>query len=565
MKRPILGQILLHSGVINEKQLAEALREQENVPERLGRILVRRGSVKETDILKALSEQFNLPVADLAHIKPDASLVSRIPAKFAYRYKLVPVAMEDGALTVATSDPLDVHAFDDLRLLLDCDIKIALATDKEIGIVLKKLYGLGAETMERVSEKDEEKFEPARQDTAEIDATGEDASIIKFVNQIIEEAYRDRATDIHIEPFEDDIKVRYRIDGMLHVAPIPVSVRNYRSAIISRIKIMADMDIAEKRLPQDGRIKFSIGEDDIDMRVSTLPVLHGESIDLRILPRAQMLLTLEQLGLPPVYFGKVESLIKRPHGIILVTGPTGHGKTTTLYACLSKINSPDKKIITVEEPVEYQLKGINQIPVHSKIGLTFANGLRAILRQDPDVIMVGEIRDQETAEIAIRSSLTGHLVFSTLHTNDSPGAITRLIDMGIEPYLVSSSLEAVMAQRLVRLLCRSCKKEFTPDADLLKQTGFILKPGEKIYTAGKGCDECRHTGYKGRTGIYELLMMDDVLRHLVIDKASTGDIKKEAIKRGLITLRDDGWNKVRAGLTSFDEIIRVTQEEEIPE
>jgi type II secretory ATPase GspE/PulE/Tfp pilus assembly ATPase PilB-like protein len=326
---------------------------------------------------------------------------------------------------------------------------------------------------------------------------------------------------------------------------------------------MANMNIAEKRLPQDGRIQFSMDDEVVDIRVSTLPIIHGESVDLRILPRSQMFIGMEQLGLPKDYLKKIESLIKLSHGIILVTGPTGNGKTTTLYACLSKINTPDKKIITVEDPVEYQLKGINQVPVYGKIGLTFANGLRSILRQDPDVIMVGEIRDNETAEIAIRASLTGHLVFSTLHTNNAPGAITRLVDMGIEPYLVASSIEAVLAQRLLRLVCPKCRVEDNPDKEFLNKIGLQLEDGIKIYKAGAGCEECKHTAYRGRTGIYELLVVEEDMRKQILEKTSTDVIRKAAINKGLRTLRMDGWDKVKAGVTTIEEVMRVTQEGDI--
>lgn len=493
--------------------------------------------------------------------KIDETLASKIPAKFAYQYKIVPMNLENNQLLVAVTSQLDFHALDDLRLLLECDVKTVIYPEKDILKALKNLYGVGAETMEQLSsESDTSHLPETIKHSSEQDT--DDASIMKFVNQIIREAYHERATDVHIEPFEDELFVRYRVDGILHDIPTPQTIKKFQSAIISRIKIMADMNIAEKRLPQDGRIQFSIDDETVDLRVSTLPILHGESIDLRILPRSQMHLGLEQLGLPYEYLGIIDSLIKKPHGILLVTGPTGHGKTTTLYACLSKINSADKKIITVEDPVEYQIKRINQVPVHHKIGLTFANGLRSILRQDPDVIMVGEIRDQETAEIAIRASLTGHLVFSTLHTNDAPGAITRLIDMGIEPYLIASSVEAVIAQRLVRLVCPNCRKECEPDKTFLDKIAGEIKE-IKLYKSGDGCENCRHTGYKGRTGIYELLKIDDNLRRVVLDKTSSGNIRKEALASGMTTLYHDGWRKVARGLTTIEEVMRVTQEDEI--
>ena len=515
--------------------------------------------------LSVLSKKFNIPIESLVDKKLDDKLALKIPAKFAYQYKIVPIRQENHHLFVAVTNGFDLHALDDLRLLLECEIKPVLCPEKELLKALKNLYGVGAETMQALSDEDKKSGKIVKAAVPQAPTDGsEDASIIKFVNQVIREAFFERATDIHIEPYEDDLVVRYRVDGILHDIPTPSAIKNFQSAIISRIKIMSDMNIAEKRLPQDGRIQFNIDKETIDLRVSSLPIIHGESIDLRILPRSQMYLSLEQLGLPEIYLGSIESLIKKPHGIMLVTGPTGHGKTTTLYACLSKINTPDKKIITVEDPVEYQLKRINQVPVHPKIGLTFANGLRSILRQDPDIIMVGEIRDQETAEIAIRSSLTGHLVFSTLHTNDAPGAVTRLIGMGIEPYLVSSSVEAILAQRLVRLVCPKCKVSYKPSQEILAHLYNDTADNDfVIYKAGPGCEECRHTGYKGRTGIYELLILDDDLRRLVLEKMSTGNIRKEALAKGMTTLRQDGFRKVKAGLTTIEEVYRVTQEEVI--
>jgi type II secretion system protein E len=567
MKRNYFGEMLVQKGILSKAQLESAMVEQQETRERLGAVLLRHGWVTEKDILTTLSEQCNIPLVRLAGENIDHSLAQKIPAKFAYRYKMLPVRRENNCLTVAVTDPMDLHALDDVRLLLQCDIKAVLCHEKEVVKALKEMYGVGAETMEQLSETGQESDgETGTVETGESADDTDDASIIKFVNQIIREAYDDRATDIHIEPFEDDLIVRYRVDGILHEIATPPSIKRFQSAIISRIKIMADMNIAEKRHPQDGRIQFKAGNETIDLRVSSLPILHGESIDLRILPRSQMYLSLEQLGLPEVYLQTIAGLIQKPHGIMLVTGPTGHGKTTTLYACLSRINTPDKKIITVEDPVEYQLKRVNQMPVHHKIGMTFANGLRSILRQDPDVIMVGEIRDQETAEIAIRASLTGHLVFSTLHTNDAAGAITRLVDMGIEPYLVSSSVDAILAQRLVRLVCPKCRQQHTLEYDYIVKNGLAIgdeKPGESVtvYVAGKGCEECRHTGYKGRTGIYELITLDEDLRRLVLEKTSSGVIKKRALSEGMTTLRQDGWRKVRSGATTIDEIMRVTQEE----
>ncbi|MBN1384588.1 MAG: type II secretion system ATPase GspE [Elusimicrobia bacterium] len=508
----------------------------------------------------------NIPFIEKIRSDIPNQLLEKIPAKFACRYKVLPIKEENGTITVVISEPFDIHIIDDIRLMLNCRIKVFKSSEKEVQKALRKYYGIGAETIEQMADNEriaKEQYKVPEKDKVSPESVSEDASIAKLVNQIINDAFHNNATDIHFEPFEEDLIVRYRIDGVLHKISVPDIIKQFQNSIISRIKIMADMNIAEKRVPQDGRIKFRIGKEDIDLRVSTIPTLFGESIDLRILPRSHMMLGLEQLGLDEEYLKKIELLIKRPHGIILVTGPTGHGKTTTLYACLSKINSVDKKIITAEDPIEYQLKGVNQIQVHPKIGLTFANGLRSILRHDPDVIMVGEIRDFETSEIAIRSSLTGHLVFSTLHTNDASGAITRLIDMGIEPYLISSSIEAVLAQRLIRLLCKNCKKKYKPDKNILEKMGIDSKYSGPFYNVGPGCEECRNTGYKGRTGIFELLILDENLRNLILDRTSTNIIKQKAIASGMKTLRNNGWTKVIKGLTTVEEVMRVTQEEDM--
>jgi type II secretory ATPase GspE/PulE/Tfp pilus assembly ATPase PilB-like protein len=391
----------------------------------------------------------------------------------------------------------------------------------------------------------------------------QEASVIKFVNQIIWEAYKDRATDIHLEPQEDELRIRYRIDGILHQTPMPPQLKRFQSAILSRIKVMSGMNIAEKRLPQDGRINVRIKGEEIDIRVSTVPTVYGESTSLRLLSRGKIFLSLDKLGFSPQDETAIRELIVKPHGIILITGPTGSGKSTSLYAMLSSINSVHKRIITVEEPVEYELRGINQIAVRPDIGLTFAMGLRHILRQDPNVIMVGEIRDLETAEIAIRAALTGHLVFSTLHTNDSPSAFTRLIDMGIEPFLVASSIEAIMAQRLVRTICPACKTEQPVEPAYLRKIGF---PPDEIPTArfwhGAGCEACRQLGYQGRLAIYELLVVTEALRPLILQRAPASTIAQAAIDDGMRTLRVDGWNKVRNGITTIEEVLRVTQIEE---
>jgi len=399
-----------------------------------------------------------------------------------------------------------------------------------------------------------------KQDLDELD---QDASIVKFVNQIIWEAQQDRATDIHLEPMEMDLRIRYRVDGVLHQTPVPPQLKRFQSAIISRIKVMSHMDIAEKRLPQDGRISLKVRGEDIDVRVSTMPTVYGESVSLRLLMRNSGLLGLDKLGLQDQDAEVLNRLIHRPHGILLVTGPTGSGKSTSLYAWLHTINSTDKRILTLEDPIEYEMPGVNQIHVRPEIGLTFAVGLRHILRQDPDVVMVGEIRDLETAENAIRAALTGHLVFSTLHTNDAAGAVTRLLDMGIEPFLVASSVDGLVAQRLVRRLCEKCKKPMTIDPEYLERAGFppeLLSQGT-IYEA-VGCEECRMTGFKGRTGIYEIIVVDDTIRPLIVTRAASNVIKQQALKQGMRTLRDDGWTKVLEGITTVEEILRVSEEDE---
>jgi type II secretory ATPase GspE/PulE/Tfp pilus assembly ATPase PilB-like protein len=440
-------------------------------------------------------------------------------------------------------------------------VQFALAPKAEIEKALKKYYGVGAETLDELGDNEPMELEIASD--KEITEDDQEASVIKFVNQVIWEAFKDRATDIHFEPAEDELRIRYRIDGILHQTPMPPQLKRYQAALISRIKVMSGMNISEKRLPQDGRINVRIKGEEIDIRVSTVPTVYGESVSLRLLTRGKIFLSLDKLGFAPNDEAMIRDIIIKPHGIFLVTGPTGSGKSTSLYAFLSTINSVHKRIITIEEPVEYELKGINQIAVRPDIGLTFAMGLRHILRQDPNVIMVGEIRDLETAEIAIRASLTGHLVFSTLHTNDAPSAFTRLIDMGIEPFLVASSVEAVMAQRLIRTICPHCKTEQKVEPDYLRRIGF---PEEEIGTArfwhGVGCEECRQFGYQGRKGIYELLIVNETMRPLLLSRAPASTIAAKAIEQGMRTLRTDGWTKVKNGETTIEEVLRVTQIEE---
>jgi len=566
------GKIFVENNIVTREELDIGIREQQRRDSRyLGLTLVKLGFAAEEEILPILAEQLSVPYVKVKDKDIDPSVIEKVPAKVVYHYKVMPLEMKNGILTMAVTDPLAVHVLDDIRLLLGCEIKPVLGGEKDILEGLNKYYGIGAETVEGMIDetglakvKESSLSETVPED---IEDLAEDASIIRFVNQILLQAFHDRATDIHIEPFEDELQVRYRIDGVLYETSIPPTIKHFQAAIISRIKIMAKLDIAERRLPQDGRIKVKVGEEELDLRVSILPTPHGESVNIRLLSSRYMLLGLKNLGLSDKDITILELMIKKPHGIILVTGPTGSGKTTTLYACLSKINNNEKKIITIEDPIEYQLKGITQIQILPKIDLTFSRGLRSMLRHDPDVMMVGEVRDYETAEITIRVALTGHLVFSTLHTNDAAGAVTRLLDMSIEPYLISSSVECIIAQRLVRLICPDCKHEVKQKKELIEEMGFTkeILETEAIIFEGKGCEKCKFTGYRGRTGIYEFLVMNDEIRQLVLERTPANIIKEKAISLGMRTLRQDGWEKVRKGLTTASEVVRVTQQEDIME
>jgi type II secretion system protein E len=521
----------------------------------------RESGVSEETFLQRLAEALHWPYLELTRLSISPETQKRISTKVAFQYAVLPVTFEKGTLVVAVSNPFDSGLLQSVEFDAQCPVQFGLAPKAEIEKALKKYYGVGAETLDEIAK--DEPIELLVGEDKEITEGDQEASVIKFVNQIIWEAYKDRATDIHFEPAEDELRIRYRIDGILHQTPMPPQLKRYQAALISRIKVMSGMNIAEKRLPQDGRINVRIKGEEIDIRVSTVPTVYGESVSLRLLTRGKIFLSLDKLGFSAVEEQAIREIIVKPHGIFLVTGPTGSGKSTSLYAFLSTINSVHKRIITIEEPVEYELKGINQIAVRADIGLTFAMGLRHILRQDPNVIMVGEIRDLETAEIAIRAALTGHLVFSTLHTNDAPSAFTRLIDMGIEPFLVASSVEAVMAQRLVRTICPHCKIEQKVQPDYLRRIGF---PEEEIQTAkfwrGAGCEQCRELGYQGRMGIYELLILNEAVRPLILNRAPSSTIAQRAMENGMRTLRTDGWNKVKAGQTTIEEVLRVTQTEE---
>ncbi len=523
--------------------------------------LARELGLPEDAFLQRLAAGLNWPFLDLSKLAPENEVRLKISTKVAFQYSVLPAALKDGIVQVAVSNPFDTAMLNAVRFDARGPVQFALAPKSEIEKALKKYYGVGAETLDEMGE--DLPLDLDLPTDKEITEDDQEASVIKFVNQVIWEAYKERATDIHLEPQEDELRIRYRIDGILHQTPMPPQLKRFQAALISRIKVMSGMNISEKRLPQDGRINVRIKGEEIDIRVSTVPTVYGESVSLRLLSRGKIFMSLDKLGFAPQDEAAIREIIVKPHGILLVTGPTGSGKSTSLYAMLSTINSIQKRIITIEEPVEYELKGINQIAVRPEIGLTFAMGLRHILRQDPNVIMVGEIRDLETAEIAIRAALTGHLVFSTLHTNDAPSAFTRLIDMGIEPFLVASSVEGIMAQRLVRTICKHCKTEQKVERSYLRKIGFPEEfMDSTTFMRGAGCEACRQQGYQGRLAIYELLVLNENLRPLVLSRAASSTMAQRAIEGGMRTLRDDGWNKVRNGITTIEEILRVTQIEE---
>jgi len=559
-----LGEILIKEGLISQKELEKGLNEQRKTGKYLGRTLVELGVLSEKNLVAILSDEWGIPSISLKGVSIDKGILSKVPAKFASHYKLIPISLEENVLSVAISDPFNLQVVDDLKLLLEYEVKVFLAGEEDIDEALRRYYGIGAATIEKIIDESGgmDKLKPELA-TEDIEDMSEDASIIKFVNQILVEAYHDKATDIHIEPYEKDLRIRYRVDGILYETNIPPTIKHFQRAIISRIKILAGLNIAERRLPQDGRIKIRVGENELDLRVSILPTPYGESVNIRLLSTSMVLMGLENLGLLDRDLKILQDIIKKPHGIILVTGPTGSGKTTTLYACLSQINDTKRKIITIEDPIEYMIRGISQIQVYPKVGLTFAQGLRTMLRHDPDVMMVGEIRDFETAEITIRVALTGHLVFSTLHTNDAAGAVTRLLDIGIEPYLIASSVECIIAQRLVRVICQECKEEIKASPDTI--TNFIGRKisGTDIIYEGKGCEKCKFRGYRGRTAIYEFLVMDDTIRDRVLRKEPANNIKKQALQMGMNTLRQDGWEKIRKGITTMEEVAREAQREEM--
>ncbi len=557
---------LVEKGLIQKEDLEKVLSSNppiEDLP--LEDILFNAGLITVEEFRLALEDLFGAPFATQADFPQEPLLINNLSTQFMKESKFIPCRLEEGVLTIIMGNPLDFYTLDAIRLATNHDIRVLTGREDEILIAIERFYGSGSTSMEKIIEDIDSIPEYQAEIEENIDHLRDMASegpVIRLVNLIITRAIELRASDIHFEPFEDQFRVRYRIDGVLHDVESPP--KRLQAAIVSRVKIMAKLNIAERRLPQDGRIMLRVKGKEIDFRVSTVPTIYGESIVLRILDKSSIVLDIEKLGFPEDTLTGFKDLIRRPHGIILVTGPTGSGKTTTLYCALEKINSPEKKIITVEDPVEYQLKGINQIQVKPSIGLSFGNALRSIVRQDPDVILIGEIRDAETAEIAIHSALTGHLVLSTLHTNDAPSAVTRLIDMGMEDYLLSSTIIGILAQRLFRVACPHCREPYFPAPAILKEMKIDkVNPTDLNIFEVKGCEHCSQTGYWGRTGIFEFLKITEDIQKLILGKKDSNIIKEAARKNGMRTLREDGWLKVNQGLTTVAEVLRVTQEEEV--
>jgi general secretion pathway protein E/type IV pilus assembly protein PilB len=557
-----LLQRLIKKGVLAEADLARVAEAQAAAPTKpLHELLIEKGFAKEEPVLAALADELGMDLVDLTNVTVEPETLKAMPLKLVHRRSLMPLSRENGSLIVATGDPFDVNALDELQTLTGLNVTPVLASPREIARLIKTHFGVGGETVtamvQQRGDDDVELLEELEADDSEMAKMAQEASVVKLVNEILIEAANERASDIHIEPEEHTLRIRYRIDGLLQTQKLPPEINRFQAAIISRLKIMARLNIAEKRLPQDGRIKMRVQGREIDVRVSIIPMTFGEGIVMRLLDKGRMVFNLANVGMLPDTYKLFKLLLDRPHGIILVTGPTGSGKSTTLYSALNEIKDETLKIITVEDPVEYQQDGISQIQVQTKIGLTFAASLRSILRHDPDVILIGEMRDLETAQSAIQASLTGHMVFSTLHTNDAPSAFTRMIDMGIEPFLVGSTVEGVMAQRLVRTICPDCKEEFELPAedvpsDFPRDGAFV-----KLWK-GAGCRACRQSGYRGRAGIFELMVTGDDIREMCVQRVNAVVIRNQALKNGMITLRQDGWRKVQQGMTTIDEVARVT-------
>jgi len=562
-KTKLLGRILLDKGLISAEELQEALLSQENTRLRIGQIIVKKGLASEQDVIHALAEQFGLASQERPEFRLDSEVVCNIPTQFLRKNRIVPFRQSGNTLFVAVSDPLNIQAIDDFRMIFpELELETVIVPEQEvIRIISAHFEELKSETttdvIEDLEESEFEILSSSMSETEDILDMANEAPIIRLVNTIIKQAVNDRASDIHFEPYEKDLTVRFRIDGILYKMFTPP--RKYLGAIISRIKIMSNLNIAENRMPQDGRIQLKIGGKDIDIRVSTFPTYFGERVVLRLLNKTDMHFDLDSLGFDKHTLKSFNGIFSKTNGIILVTGPTGSGKSTTLYSVLTRLNDPEVNILTVEDPIEYQIPGIGQMQVKPSIDLTFASGLRSILRQDPDIVMIGEIRDLETAEIAVQSALTGHRVFSTLHTNDAASGVTRLLDMGVEPFLITSSVNAFLAQRLVRTICPHCKEDYKPSAKMLTELGLKasqLKKG-KLFR-GRGCEHCINTGYSGRIGIYELLPMTPEIRKLIMDRVDASQIKETALSQGMKTLMMDGLNKAIEGVTTVEEVLRVS-------
>jgi type IV pilus assembly protein PilB len=557
-----LGEILLREGLITQDQLKKALLEQKNTGMRLGYTLVKLGLVEETEISKMLARQYRMPAVDLSRFEVDAKILKLLPGDVAVKHTVLPLKREGRTLTVAIADPNNVTAIEDIKFITRCDVFPVIAGEYTLRNAIERYYQQSDAQLQTLlkdieAADDLEVVEEQEDEDVKAQDLADDAPVVKLINGLLTDAVKRGASDIHVEPFEHELRVRYRVDGvLLEVMKPPIKMR---AALTSRIKIMAQLNIAERRVPQDGRIKLKFGSKVIDYRVSTLPVLFGEKIVMRILDKGNLALDLTKFGFEPQAEHNLMRAILNPYGMVLVTGPTGSGKTTTLYSALSRINTVDVNIMTAEDPVEYNLLGINQVLVRNDVGMTFAAALRAFLRQDPNIIMVGEIRDLETGSIAIKAALTGHLVLSTLHTNDAPSTVTRMVDMGIEPFNVASAVNLIVAQRLVRRVCADCKQEHQYTEEELKALGVPLAEAQKLtFYKGAGCDSCGGTGYRGRQGLYEVMAMTSALRRMVLKGASTEELRDEAVKEGMLTLRTDGMVKVKRGITSLEEVVKET-------
>ena len=551
-----LGQILIELGFITPEQLETALEEHRKTPKSLGRVLIDLGMIKEADLVRALAEQVGLEFVDLNEFPIDATSTVLLPEALSRRYRAIPIGERDGRLLVAMSDPANVYALDDIRTITGRDVQPVVATANDVEEAIQKFSGMDSQVEAMASIA----AESVDETTADLEEALEDAPIVKLVNAIMTQAVGDRASDVHLEPAEHNVRIRFRVDGVLH-EPMPPAPKSIQGGLISRLKVMADLNIAERRVPQDGRISMKVGGRALDLRVATLPTVHGEKVVIRVLDKSNALLRLEDLGFLENAYDRFSDSFRKPYGAILVTGPTGSGKSTTMYSTLNILNEESKNIITVEDPVEYRLAGVNQMQVNPKAGLTFASALRSILRADPDIVLIGEIRDKETATIAIEAALTGHLVLSSLHTNDAPSAISRLVEMDVETFLVASAIDAVVAQRLARKLCERCRVVYQPEQAELEAAGFPewLWPEIPQLFKAQGCPACSNTGYRGRIGLYEVMQMSEEIERLTVERASADAIRTVAVQQGMMTLRDDGLEKARMGITTLDEVARVVK------